>query len=169
MTTLADRIEGLDNASRAIDAEIAAHLKIYTGQFDYARKWQGAWEHEINGMVHLINDKGQRSLNFISPRYTGSIDAAMTLVPDGWRWEVMNFYVDVEYTRSVCPKTGKADECFSVSDGAHAYLERPKETFDNCDDWRWNGNWTGIREVRTASAPTPALALCAAAIRARAG
>jgi hypothetical protein len=79
MTDLIQRLQDASEGSRELDAEIAAHLKIYTGQFDYAREWQGAWEPEINGMVHLINNKGQRSLNFVSPRYTGSIDAAMTL------------------------------------------------------------------------------------------
>ena len=56
LTELADRVEALEGPCRGVDAEIVAIVKV-----------------------------GMRSPWFIAPpSFTGSLDAAMTLVPDGW-------------------------------------------------------------------------------------
>ena len=68
---------------------------------------------------------------WVAPAYTASLDAAVTLVPDGWSW--------------FCE--GPA----SISAAAHI----------------WNPSARASAEYRSL-AKTPALALCAAALRARA-
>lgn len=61
-------------------------------------------------------------------RYTASIDAAMTLVPEGWTWGV----------------------------------------FDDGTAWVWPDERRDLLTGKQAKAATPALALCAATLRARA-
>jgi len=64
--------------------------------------------------------------------YTASIDAALTLVPEGCGWEIYNTTCD-----------------------------QPKV-------WAKVYGWPGCDEAARANATTPALALCIAALRARA-
>lgn len=165
LITLAERVEGLAGPCRETDARIwcALNGKKYMGFFvPYGKPPETAVEYtEPPKRTRRVSRDGDHA-----KPVTASLDAALTLVPEKWRWEVMNFYVDVEYTRSVNPVTGKADESFLVSDGAHAMLERPARLIDDGDPWPWNGDWTDIRIHHCATAATPALALCAAALRA---
>lgn len=77
MADIVEKIEKLSKPNAEIDAEIAATFRIYTGEFEWVRKWSGEWR-AINGLVHLIGDHGS-SGNFRPPAYTASLDAAMSL------------------------------------------------------------------------------------------
>jgi hypothetical protein len=78
---LAARVEGLQGPDREVDARIA-----------HAIKWRwDAWEEgdiriEDRPLEYVI-DRVQNSHNSIwrnLPRYTASVDHAMSLVPEGW-------------------------------------------------------------------------------------
>lgn len=108
MRDLIERIEAAEGPSRELDAEIA--------------KAVGA-EHGSREKVSMES----RSIYYIdecAPAYTASLDAAMTLVPEGFDWAV-----------------------FRTNGGLTVHA------------------WCGSRE--DVFAATPALALCAAALRAK--
>lgn len=88
--------------------------------------------------VSFRTSDGDKSL-YYTPKYTASVDAALTLVPDGMLWMVTNTGVDDPHK----PDFSKATAVVA--------------------DWRRSASEGGDR-----SAATPALALCAAALRARA-
>ena len=73
MSDLIERLEGLTGPCRECDGLIAASLSLPHGPkeiVDYESR-----------CVHHIDEQAWR--------YTGSIDAAMTLVPDDWFWVLM--------------------------------------------------------------------------------
>lgn len=76
---LAERCEQAKASSPELDAQICAAARVVA-----SKDWQWAynypdWEGRADGRVYL--EKGGPS--FSAPSYTSSIDAAMTLVPDG--------------------------------------------------------------------------------------
>ena len=114
MTKLADKIEALEGPSREVDAEIAIAV---------GRTLQ-VWREGGHSMPGYWADDPP-------PTYTASLDAAMTLVPEG-------FY--------------KSFAAIRFGDGlpfAEVVERKPPE------------------RIFSAYAATPALALCAAALRAR--
>jgi hypothetical protein len=135
LNTLADRVEKLSGPDREVDAMIAvaldyglpppmgecrASLRMPRASHDYERVEPGHyWLVQMSGM-------SLRS----APLFTASLDAAMTLVPEGWG--------RVEYGRYIKP----ADQFWAQISSDHLL-----EGSENCT--------------------TPALALCAAALRAR--
>lgn len=142
--TLPHRIEAAEGADRALDAEIA--VKARTGLpngCEWALKFPN-WEAEHNGQVRIIgnvNGNGDYIAGrFTSPKFTASIDAALTLVPEGWG-----------YTLVVVP-------------GSH--IEAAVREWQKQDDGRY---WTGKNMAQSGmvKAATPALALCSAALRAK--
>jgi hypothetical protein len=106
LSALAYRVEGLDGVDHEVDRLIADAI---------------GWQQIIT------NERGEQAFRFLR-RYTGSLDAAMTLVPGGFQFEVTT--------------TGY----------------KPGATV--CGD-----SLTGVHEGSYAA--TPALALTAAALRAR--
>jgi len=110
MTDLIARLEAAAEGSRELDVEIQRHR---TGHPD------DHW-YELNG---------KWARNECPPRYTTSLDAALTLVPEGW------------FVRKLA----------EYEDGWTCTLIK------------------GARNENGASAATPALALCIAALRARQG
>jgi len=123
--TLIEQIEAADAGSRELDAEIAR-------VFEPERIWLPVMSY---GHGVYANANGSASM---CPAYTTSLDAAMTLVPEGWRLAAM-----AEHD----PKDGKSI----------VHLVRIGKGYGGqVDDRRWS------------NAATPALALCAAALRARA-
>jgi hypothetical protein len=82
-----------------------------------------------------------KHLQFGLPQYTGSMDWAMTLVPEGWRWMAGHR----EYPH------------------ARAYVENGQLAFIGSGTRR-----NPARQWFEVTAATPALALCAAALRTRA-
>jgi hypothetical protein len=92
MTDILDLITRLEAASgpdRALDAEIAATLKISTANApSWVINWKGLWAPapKVNsGAVAIWNDGGELAVWWNAPRYTASLDAATTLLhPDHW-------------------------------------------------------------------------------------
>ena len=122
---LAERVEQASGPNRALDAAIHVALFIPSeraGRIDVD---------ELRGVVgwHPIDGPYQSAVD--AKRFTSSIDAAMTLVPEGWE------RIQQEQAR--------------VSDGSV-----------RC--WATVDNWPASPR----RCATPALALCAAALRARA-
>tara|TARA_Y100000310_G_C20602926_1_gene774004 strand:+ start:231 stop:599 length:369 start_codon:yes stop_codon:yes gene_type:complete len=114
---LAQRIETAEGPDRALDAEIAA-----------AVGWRVLYDKsDPNDAEPYYQPVPEMSWQTV-PRYTGSLDAAMQLVPAGHNWAIDTGH-----------KNGISAWCF--------------------DGHLWNTD--------ASVAATPALALCAAAIRAR--
>jgi hypothetical protein len=84
------RLEAATGPDRELDAEIAASLRIYTGTATWVDGWKGEWR-AINGLVHLLGDYGSHG-NFRPSAFTASIDAALTLVPEGAEKELSDLY-----------------------------------------------------------------------------
>ena len=129
MTDLATRIEQAGGPDRELDLEILSSLGTHV--LEKRMRDKKAWWYKIGGRQYerLNADTYAREI----PRYTASIDAAMTLVPEGLVWSVMT---DFELP-------GRARLWGSVMPG-------------QVQDRGWS-----------ADAATPALALSAAALRAR--
>lgn len=90
--------------------------------------------YELEGEIALVAHYGYERNGIERPKYTASVDAALTLVPEGYIWAVTNMDPETGLvTRSAAMLAPNAD-----ADG------------DPC------------------IAATPALAICAAALRARA-
>ena len=122
MTDLADKIEAAGGASRELDAYIAVVM--------------GAWPNTLEA-EHSVTDEDEWSIverepdghkvdRFAPPHYTASLDAAMTLVPEGESYALM-----------------------TIKDVVHVGI----------------GDTEGKADFYAVAA-TPALALCAAALRA---
>ena len=125
---LAERVEALSGPDRLTDANI--HWQIRRDDFEpdedhtdqtycYAR---GGWT--LNRADHHFLD------SIPVPRYSSSLDAAMTLVPKGWAWSVLD--------RRTTGYSKPNGQCWTKED----------------------------RSTLHGDAATPALALCAAALRA---
>lgn len=128
MTTaeLIEKLERADGPSRELDAEIAQTLSL---PWDYAADW------------------GPRGRDIqVAHRYTASIDAALTLVPEGWR--IAGF---VEYGHGMKWK-GRIYCALVPSDLSH--LPRTYAAHS-------------AAAVRCDHAATPAIALCIAALKAK--
>ncbi len=113
LLALAERCEAATGADREIDAKLAG-IFSHSVESDDGDFWWGAHD----------------SLPVRVPAFTASLDAALTLVPEGWQWVVSQ------------------------------QLGQP---FAGC-----GGSPTGGWLAWHVDAATPALALCAAALRARA-
>jgi hypothetical protein len=142
MLDLIERLEKATGPDRELDAEIAAKLKLCSvANNPWIQKWAGEWK-AINGLVHLIGDHGSHG-NFRPAAFTSSLDAALTLVPDGLEWQVS--------TRAPKPHAGRA------------YIHNNEMQFSGGGMAR-NPRYLGWEDT----AATPILALCLAALCARA-
>jgi hypothetical protein len=83
---------------------------------------------------------GDQRIRYTPPRFTESLDTAMTLVPDGWSWHLSGGDLSVEGKPYACIASNE------LSGGPAPWLEE--------------------REVKEATAATPAIALCIAALTA---
>lgn len=141
MTSVSELIERLEKAevgSRELDAAIAIAAGTDHGPREYVH---------VESRSYEIHDE-------IARHYTTSLDAALTLVPEGWCFEVGNgFNCDVE-----------AGCCSArVSDKAHG--PGRQHFHESAPDWT-------VDDLENMEAPhrcikTPALALCIAALKAR--
>lgn len=112
---LAEKVEGLEGPDREVDCEILA-----------------AVARTDNGPV------------FAAPAYTASLDAAMSLVPEGWRIWTADFSIEGRFVWMLC---GPKLTWITHEDGSR----------EGGEDWYQSG-----------VAATPALALVSASLRARA-
>lgn len=126
LLSLEKRIEALTAPCREMDAEIAIAAKAVPYDFEPAY-WTAEWREMYGDRI------------WTAPQYTASLDAAMTLVPDGWS-------VGLGDLRGYSPVIWRA------------HLRDHNEPYNpsSC-------NW------QEGHATTAALALCAAGLRARAG
>jgi len=76
---LAGRVEAANGWNRELDALVAAVCRTGAEEWEWAARYP-AWVAEPNGRVSLERN----GPSFAAPNYTASLDAAMTLVPDGW-------------------------------------------------------------------------------------
>lgn len=127
---LIERIEASSEGSRELDVAIG----LAVGGFFIAEpRWPGA-----EPMIGYVDSDGSRvepgngAQDSLVPRYTASIDAAATLVPDGWYW--------------------RAGHGVLWPGWAHLNRKHP----DHCDR----------DDEHSAHGETPALALCAASLKA---
>ena len=131
LTELIARVERGDGPDRELDAEIAVALRIPHPNGLWSLNFP-EWEADITdkGRVWAVGNVngngGHRAGSWISDTYTASLDAAMTLVMEGFKWAV----------------TSRNSAC------CHMQNVTPL-------DWKF--------------CATPALALTAAALRARMG
>jgi hypothetical protein len=139
MNNLIKKIEQADGPNRMLDACIEVEL----------RRWQ-AYEIGLNDEQRAhwrpVGTKGEveeGGTRYHSPSYTFEIDKALLLVPHGWEWQVSN--------RAPEPRRGRA------------YIHNKELHFVGMSGRTPNPKYRGD-EV---TAATPALALCAAALRAR--
>lgn len=136
IASLADRIEKLTGPDYALDGEIAK-----AQGWNYSRRdVTGHWGWTRPGMPNHYNAS--------PPAYTASIDSAMTLVPEGWWLAGLNF--------------NHADFRSSMDREWHAEVAGPVT-------WAVVDRYAGEEpqfECEGGNAATPAIALCAAALRA---
>lgn len=79
LLSLADRVEAGSGVDRALDAEIACAV--------VHRNLRPAAPDDFDGKFGYSPGNMKVDTGFLMSRpYTGSLDAAMTLVPAGWRW-----------------------------------------------------------------------------------
>lgn len=141
MTKLSDRIEGAGEGSRELDAEIGlAHDGFYLAE----PRYPGA--ERMYGYIDADGSRvepGNGAQDRLIPAYTTSVDAALTLLPDGLEWEL----TACDPARD--PRFGRFQSRIMLL----TYAEDPDE----------------LGPQAIANAATPALALAAACIRAREG
>jgi hypothetical protein len=151
LIALAERCEKATGPDRELDAEIAVAIEYELpnpmGECRAHLRVPHLSDECEAGTYWLVQRSGM-SLQ-TAPRYTASLDAAIELVPEGWDWLVRN---DVEER------------------GSFANVSRPNKQhiIDTWDEERrcfYAGNTDGCNYAQAA---TPALALTAAALRARA-
>lgn len=85
MVDLAARIERAEGPDRALDAEIAAAADWRAPDWELG-DLTPAWaveKHGLEWLVDRVNNSSNSVWRFL-PAFTGSIDAAMQLVPEGW-------------------------------------------------------------------------------------
>ena len=127
MTKLADKIEALEGPSWEVDAEIMCHI--------------GRAEVRDGSLYRMHPQVGSTHMLVHSPTpYTASLDAAMTLVPEGWCKTVADYWCESD--------------------------DKPP-FFADCGDLPAVKRGDKDAVIVEAYANTPALALCAAALRAR--
>jgi hypothetical protein len=133
---LAERVEGAAGPDRELDCAIAVAA---LGFFELASKWEGG----PVGYGYTDNDGAEvrpgHGGDQLVPRFTFSLDAAMTLVPEGWQCERMTFWA------------GCGSLCTLI------------ETHLVDGEWVREAGWLGRVE---GDAANPALALTAASLRA---
>lgn len=127
MRDLIANLEAAAEGSRELDQQIAeatGWVVRYYGDIDQflATKIRANGE----GFTHEL------------PRYTASIDAALTLVPEGWRWQAGRYSIDADHCRCELAEIGQV-----------------------------GGFGMGIKVRVQAAGKTVPLAICIAALKAR--
>lgn len=148
---LAARCESATGPDRRLDCEIEAAIGKLKGEFRVVGAPTYDPERYFSGQEGM-DWIGYDLLN-VGPHHTASIDSALALVPEGWRWIM----------REACPDKGNPNER-----GFFARLET--RDFESVT---WGKGECWITDIEAGQetfcwASTPALALCASALRAHA-
>jgi hypothetical protein len=80
---LADRVEGLTGPDREVDCRVQLVKNPTATIMTHGRGWKGEHSAKYTFAVDLIDDWESFALFIDAPRYTASLDAAMSLVPEG--------------------------------------------------------------------------------------
>jgi hypothetical protein len=88
LLALAERVEALTEASREVDGAIDRLLNDRPKDGDYDSAEQAIWQVRDGWSGLLVRGDGFARDSFSATPFTASIDAAMTLVPEGWWAEV---------------------------------------------------------------------------------
>ena len=101
------RLERATEGSRELDAEIAVAVRSLDTEGDKSLpKWAGKnypiWRARPDGRVECVHTDGTGSLNWSPLHYTTSIDAALSLVPEGHDWIVADVNGHVGGTPYAC-------------------------------------------------------------------
>ena len=84
--TLAEQIEALDGPSREMDVKI---FKFFNPQYS-----SDDWQLYAGGLRHKNDSSDCRTIPNVMPsKYSTSVDAALSLVPDGWELANVHFNV----------------------------------------------------------------------------
>lgn len=157
---LADEVTAATGPDRELDCMIWAAVN------GLAVVWTGGDDHILIIDGHVIGsiDPGKHSRNFgcnrretgpgSIPAYTASLDAAMSLVPEGWAVEGMTWW----------PASPEGASNVSTEQSSVRMVGTSIERMGRRMIWGHGGKDGRVE----ASAATPALALCAAALKARA-
>lgn len=101
-------LEASDGPSRRLDAEIAKDAGWHRVEPRHAKRSGGAWiaPEDFLGVMSsgapILDSLHGTDMHKDVPRFTSSIDAALTLVPVGWIWRhAPNRYV--KHTVSIAP------------------------------------------------------------------
>lgn len=98
MTSLTARLEAATEGSRELDVEIALEwLHVESSEEAYVRRTNRHDTEARPGDYWLVQRSG-RQLK-AAPHYTTSLDAALTLVPEGWRVYGMGQGASANYDR----------------------------------------------------------------------
>lgn len=89
LIALAERVEKAEAGSRELDAEIE---KMLSCSDEFARHHPGKSMRLWNENAYRFYYLGDDESDYQSPAYTTSLDAAMSLVPDGMVWQVLTDY-----------------------------------------------------------------------------
>jgi len=132
LLALAERCEQASGPDRELDGEIARALG-----------WTDVHVSVLNPLFQVGRPPGVTGWRDPVPAFTASLDAALTLVPEGWRVNGADWSILGQYSWML------KGPCKKLIMGADGYEEA-------------GGDWfkSGV------SLATPALALCAAALRA---
>ena len=142
------RLERATEGSRELDAEIAVAVRSLDTEGDKSLpKWAGKnypiWRARPDGRVECVHTDGTGSLNWSPLHYTTSIDATLSLVPEGWSPSMLSW----GHSRLNDP-----------NDMVHASIVR---------EGAERGGKLIEDYMACRGAATPALALCIAALKAR--
>lgn len=152
LLTLADRVEALAGPDRETDALIRAALFAPEGATVSKSPINGAWcvYHGIarSGAPRLFEPPRTVSVDVWRGEYTASIDAAMTLVPEGWR-------------------VSRLEEDWRSGRWHGQMSQRLSEKLLAAYDSGRTVGWT-TSDTEVDGAATPAIALTIASLRARA-
>ena len=140
MDALIAELERATEGSRELDARIMAVTREMPSD---AQKWLREWDGRIDVFeqtkVAAFHTRGAVSCYWDPPEYSTSLDAALTLVPEGWAWLV---------------RSGDGESFANLTRGSVPVMANGRQINT---DWQENPTY----------APTPALALCIASLKAR--
>lgn len=74
---------------RTLDAEIGALLHLLPADApNWLVNWGGPFKAVKNGHVAAMHSDGREGVHWAPPPFTGSLDAAWTLIPKGYFWRI---------------------------------------------------------------------------------
>ncbi len=93
LLALADRCEKAEGADRALDAEIAAACRYFPRDVGFV--WEAGLRANVPevGRIECHTNLGTGGPHYAAPKFTTSLDAAMTLVPSGSGMKLERYWI----------------------------------------------------------------------------